>query len=87
VNEEKTELKIPVKQTIAVSSSYPSILFEGFYGPDGATEIPDGGSVTGLIQDGKIVILDEIGSHVYNASNASAGWYNIFQADVVLTKN
>jgi len=87
VNEDKTELKIPVKQTIAVSSSYPSILFEGFYGPDGATEIPDGGSVTGLIEEGKITILDEIGSLVYNASNEAIGWYNVFQADVVLTKN
>lgn len=86
VNEERTELKIPVGQTIAVSSSYPSILFEGFYGPDGATEIPDGGSVTGLIGEDKISIQDEIGSHVYDASGASAGWYNIFQADVVLTK-
>lgn len=87
VNEEKTELKIPVAQTIATSTSYPSILFEGFYGPDGATEIPEGGSVTGLIETGKIAIQDEIGSHVYDASSASVGWYNIFQADVVLTKN
>lgn len=88
VNEDKTELKIPVGQKIAVSSSYPSILFEGFYGPDGATGIPDGGSVTGLIGGGKISIQDEIGSHVYKdeASSVSAGWYNIFQADVVLTK-
>lgn len=86
VNEAKTEIKIPVGQTIAVSSSYPKILFEGFYGPDGATDIPDGGSVTGLIESGKIFIQDEIGSHVYNAAGGSAGWYNIFQADIVLTK-
>ncbi|MCK9436646.1 MAG: hypothetical protein M0Q12_05500, partial [Synergistaceae bacterium] len=87
VNEEKTELKIPVKQTVAVSTSYPSILFQGYYGPDGATAIPDGGSVTGLISDGEIALQDEIGSQVFDASNASAGWYNIFAADVVLTKN
>lgn len=86
VNEDMTELKIPVGQTVAVSTSYPSILFEGFYGPDGETNIPDGGSVTGLIEEGEISIQDEFGSHVYDDSSASAGWYNIFQADVVLTK-
>ena len=55
VNEDMTELKIPVGQTVAVSTSYPSILFEGFYGPDGETNIPDGGSVTGLIEEGKFL--------------------------------
>ena len=87
VNEEKTELKIPVKQTVAVSTSYPSILFGGYYGPDGTTEIPDGGSVTGLISDGKIALQDEIGSMVFDASNTYLGDFNFFMADVVLTKN
>jgi len=86
VNEEKTELKIPVGQTIAVSTSYPKIIFAGYYGPDGATAIPDGGSVTCLIENGKIVIQDEIASSVYDASDTFLGYFNAFQADVVLTK-
>ncbi|GHT06662.1 hypothetical protein FACS189440_14890 [Bacteroidia bacterium] len=87
VNDEKTEIKIPVGQTIATSSSYPTILLEGYYGPDGEVEISDGESITGLIDpNGTIHIQDEFGSHVYNASGASAGWYNIFQADGVFTK-
>lgn len=86
VNEEKTEIKIPVGQTIAVSSSYPSILFEGYYGPDGATAIPTGGSVTCDVGEGTISVQDEFGSHVYNTDGTSAGWYNIYMADVVLTK-
>ncbi|MDR0865398.1 MAG: hypothetical protein LBO74_10780 [Candidatus Symbiothrix sp.] len=87
VNDEKTEIKIPVGQTIATSPSYPTILLEGYYGPDGEVEIADGESITGLIDpNGTIHIQDEFGSHVYNASGTSAGWYNIFQADGVFTK-
>jgi hypothetical protein len=87
VNDEKTEIKIPVGQTIATSSSYPTILLEGYYGPDGAVGIPNGESITGKIDpNGTIHIQDEFGSHVYNASGSSAGWYNIFEADGVFVK-
>ena len=87
VNDEKTVIKIPVGQGIATSSTY-TVLLEGFYGPDGATDIPEGGFITGLIDpDGTIHIQDEYGSHVYNkGTTTSAGWYNIFAADAVFVK-
>jgi len=90
VNAEKTEIKIPVAQIIAVSSSYPKILLEGFYGPDGAVDIPTGGFITGVIAaDGTITIQDEFGSHVYSddAASVSAGWYNIYKSGVKMKKN
>lgn len=101
VNEEKTEIHIPVGQEIAKSSSYPKILLEGFYGDhsafgiddghtdDGEEDIPNGGYITGLIApDGTITLLDWFGSHVYtdDAATASAGWYNIMTSGVVLKK-
>jgi hypothetical protein len=93
VNDAKTELRIPVKQTVAKSASYPHIYFEGFYGPDGETDIPSGGYVTGVITkdaSGNAIITfsDYFGSHVYtdDAATASAGWYNIMDPGVVLKK-
>lgn len=89
VNEEKTEIRIPVNQIVAVSSSYPLIRLEGFYGPDGAEGIPDGGYITGEIaEDGTITLLDEFGSHVWSDANAtsSAGWYNIFVAGATIKR-
>lgn len=89
VNEEKTEIHIPVGQEIAKSSSYGLIALEGFYGEDGEEDIPLGGYITGIIDaDGTITLQDWFGSHVYNdaAGTSSAGWYNIFQAGVVLKK-
>ena len=88
VNEERTEIHIPVGQEIAVSSSYPHILLEGFYGAEGEEDIPTGGYITGLIdENGTITIQDWFGSHVYtDDAGTSAGWYNIFQAGVVLKK-
>jgi hypothetical protein len=87
VNDEKTTLKIPVGQEIALSETY-NVFLEGFYGPDGATDIPEGGFITGLIDpDGTIHIQDEFGSHVYyKSTSAAAGWYNIFAADAVFVK-
>jgi len=90
VNAEKTEIKIPVSQIVATSSSYPKIILEGFYGPDGAEDIPTGGFITGKIAtDGTITIQDEFGSHVYkdDAASVSAGWYNIYKAGVTMKKN
>ena len=101
VNDEKTEIRIPVGQEIAKSSSYPKILLEGFYGDhsafgiedehtaDGDEDIPNGEYITGLIAaDGTITIIDWFGSHVYtdDAATASAGWYNIMQSGIVLKK-
>jgi len=89
VNDAKTEIKIPVGQIIAVSSSYPKITLRGYYGPDGEEEIPTGGFITGTIApDGQITILDEFGSYVWNKEDMSsgAGWYNVYKAGVTLKK-
>lgn len=90
VNEDMTEIKIPVYQVIATSSSYPLIRLEGYYGPSGEIAIPQGGYITVEIAADKssMSIIDEFGSHVWKDETAtsSAGWYNIYQADVVLTK-
>ncbi|MBP8904578.1 MAG: hypothetical protein KBG43_08170 [Paludibacteraceae bacterium] len=89
VNDEKTEIKIPVGQIIAVSTSYPKITLRGYYGPDGEEEIPTGGSITGTIApDGQITFVDEFGSYVWTNEDmtAGAGWYNIYQAGVTLKK-
>jgi hypothetical protein len=90
VNPAQTEIKIPVYQVIATSSTYPLIRLEGYYGPDGATDIPQGGFITVEIAADKssMAIMDEIGSHVWKdaAGTSSAGWYNIFQADIVLVR-
>lgn len=81
VNEERTEIKIPVEQVIATSSSYPSILLMGFYAPDYSTAIETGGSITAYIEqeEGQLYILikDAYGSQVFDASGASLGWYEL----------
>lgn len=89
VNEEQTEIHIPVGQEVATSSSYGLIALEGFYGPDGDEDIPLGGFISGTIDaDGTITLQDWFGSHVYEdaAGTSSLGWYNIFQSGVVLKK-
>ncbi len=71
-------IEFPVGQEIAVGVA----TLEGFYGPSGATGIPDGGFITGNIDaNGNITIADEYGSH----ANAG-GWYNIYMSGGVWTK-
>lgn len=89
VNDEKTEIRIPIGQEVAVSSSYPHILLNGFYGEEGDEDIPTGGYLTGVIsEDGTIVIQDWFGSQVFSddAASNSLGWYNLMQAGVTLKK-
>ncbi|MGE0089104.1 MAG: Calx-beta domain-containing protein [Bacteroidales bacterium] len=90
VNEDMTEIKVPAYQEIATSSSYPLIRLEGWFGPEGDITIPQGGNITIEIAADKssMSIMDWFGSHVWNDAGAtsSAGWYNIFEADVVLTR-
>ncbi len=80
VNEDRTQVKFPVDQTIATSSSYPSILLKGFYAED-QSEIPTGGYITGNIIEEEgvlyIVIEDFYGSCVFDASGAQLGWYEL----------
>lgn len=77
VNDEKTEIHIPVGQTTD-KGSYDAIL-EGWYGPDGEEDIPAGGYITGKISaDGTITIEDWFGAHAYQSgTTTSAGWYAI----------
>lgn len=90
VDTEMTLIKVPVNQVISTSASYPLIRLEGFYGPDGEVAIPSGGFITLEVAADKssITVKDEIGSHIWKDADAtqSAGWYNIFQANIVLTK-
>lgn len=91
VDAEMTIIKVPIFQVIATSTSYPLIRLEGYYGPDGEVAIPSGGFITLEVAADKhsIAVMDEIGSRVWKDADAtqSAGWYNIFAADIVLTKN
>ncbi len=89
VNEEKTEIKIPVLQTIGYGSSYPYSLLMGFYGPDGDIDIEDSGSITAEIAaDGTITIVDWFGIYVYSDPDFSSelGWGSMMTSPVVLTK-
>ena len=89
VNDEKTEIRIPIGQEVAVSSSYPHILLNGYYGEEGDEKIPTGGYITGEIaEDGTISIKDYFGSQVFSddAASNSLGWYNLMQAGVTLKK-
>lgn len=89
VNDEKTEIHVPVGQDIvSPSSSYPHTLLEGFYGPDGDEDIPTGGYITiKIAEDGTLSTDDYFGSHVYSddACTASAGWYNLM-ASIISAK-
>mgnify|MGYP002622668626 CR=1 FL=1 len=86
VNAEKTEIAIPIGQTIYESSSYDGIL-EAFYGPDGAEDIPSGDSMIGVIANGTITFNDYFGSHAYKAgTTTSAGWFEIVIPGAKLTK-
>ena len=88
VNDEKTEIRIPVGQEVAVSSSYPHILLNGFYG-ETEEKIPTGGYITGEIaEDGTISIKDYFGSQVFSddAASNSLGWYNLMDPVVTLKK-
>jgi len=92
VSDDNTTISIPTGQEIASSSSYPQILFEAFKGEDvdTAENMEAGEPVIGTIStigDKTVISLAGycFGSHVYNSSGASAGWYNIMQGDCVLT--
>jgi hypothetical protein len=87
VNEDKTELHIPVGQDILSNSSYDCKV-RAFYGYDGADEIPEGGYITGQIaEDGTITILDDYGTYAYNkGTTTGAGWYEYVMGNAVWTK-
>ena len=77
VNEDHTEIRIPVGQATDNTASYDVIL-EGFR-DNGETDIEAGDCIIGQISpDGTITIEDWFGAHAYNAgTTTSAGWYAI----------
>ena len=87
VNDEKTEIHIPVGQTCRSSSSY-DIILEGFYGEDGDEDIPTGGYITGLIDEaGNITFQDWFSSTAYTKGTSNlAGYYEVVLAGAVLKK-
>ena len=87
VNDEKTEIHIPVGQITMASTSYDVIL-EGFYGEDGEEDIPTGGYITGLIdQAGNITIQEWYAATAYSKGTTNlVGYYEVVLAGAVLKK-
>lgn len=87
VNEEKTELLIPVEQETAISSSYPHIVL---YAYDGETaEFIEDNMKCDIASDGTITIKDQFGSYVYgdDAMTQGLGWYERVLPGAVLKKS
>ena len=86
VNAEKTQISIPVEQTMVSTSSYDGVLI-CFYGPEGDEQITDN-LVGDIAADGTISFKDWFGTYAYNAGTTTgAGWFNIIQSGAVFTKN
>lgn len=80
VNDEKTEVRIPVCQSLGVHSSYGDITLE-CYDETGDVYLEKGNNVVGSIDtNGNITIKNWMGSRV------SAGWFEILTSPIVLTK-
>lgn len=78
VNDDMTEIAIPVGQALGSTSSY-NLQLDG-YTDDGEVDVPTGGSIIAKIQaDGKIVI-DEYwytSSAYYKSDGSMAGYYDV----------
>lgn len=83
VNEDLTELRIPVGQVIASTSSYPNgVMLQGFRGAEGEEDILSGDYIYGAIdENGNITIEDWFGANI----DGTNSWYNIM-VGAVLTK-
>lgn len=89
VNKTMTEIKVPVGQRIDQHTTYKFIELVGFYGPDGAVDIEEGGNITIKINpDFSMDIMDEIGSYVWRNEDktSGAGYFNVFAADIKLKR-
>lgn len=89
VNEDKTEVTIPMEQQVHPHSTY-DILLEA-YGWDGSarTSLEDGAPLVGQIaEDGTISFPDYWfgGYAFYKSDGSGAGWWDLLQNDVVLKK-
>ena len=90
VNEEKTEISIPVGQTSYASSSHDG-KFEGWAGsdPDSDEMLTSGMAIIGEISpEGVVTIKNAFGAHAYNAgTTTSAGWFAIEKGAVFVKSN
>lgn len=88
VNDEKTEVKIPVRQIFVAWSDGAHAYLDGFrdlYNDDDV--IPEGEFLNATISaDATIKIADVFGSQVVEADGSGSGWYNIMMNGVTLTK-
>lgn len=80
VNDAKTEIRIPVCQSLGVHSSYGDITLE-CYDETGDIYLEKGENVIGSIDaNGNITIKNWMSAHV------EAGWFEILTSPIVLTK-
>lgn len=84
VNDDKTEIRIPVYQRL---SDYYYIRLEAFYGNDWYDPIPSGGYLVGKIsEDGVITFSDIFASYAYNDADFTSyyGCYNYINPGATL---
>jgi hypothetical protein len=88
VNDEKTELKIPVRQDIASGySDGHKVLLDGLRDISDDDVIPEGEFINATIApDATITIADVFGAQYVEADGSSGGWYDILLNGAVLTK-
>ena len=89
VNEDKTEILIPVHQQIATSSSYPYVAVDGADGEEGEEDIPEGGNLVATIgADGTITVQNWMIVNAYTDEGGTslAGYFGYVVKGAVLTK-
>jgi hypothetical protein len=89
VNDEKTEMKIPVRQSIASGySDGHKVLLDGFRDIENDDAIiPEGEFINVTIApDATMTIADVFGAQYVEADGSSGGWYDILLNGAVLTK-
>lgn len=87
VNEDMTEIAVPVNQVIATSSSYGLIELLG-YNPDYDSPITGNITIEIDLAANKMTIKDGFGSYVWSNADGTdgLGWYNRFYPGGTLTK-
>ena len=89
VNEDKTEILIPVHQQIATSSNYPYVAVDGADGEEGEEDIPEGGNLVATIgADGTITVQNWMIVNAYTDEGGTslAGYFGYVEKGAVLTK-
>lgn len=93
INADKTEIRIPVGQKMASSSSYPVIQLDSYYGEDGEEDVKD--AVIGAIKtdaDGNVTITFDnywfaAAAYSDEAGQTLAGYYELLKPGTVLKLN